>query len=591
MRPAIALVVAISMLAVHRAAAQEGEAAGDSSSIVGVAGSVTLTGDVYDFSSQGTIPVGSRRPPTLFRTILNPVVTVGNAISLPFTIMFSSRETSTITPPIANQTPSQFLLNAANSFGVSPKIGWAEFHLGSHTPQFSELTAGDVQIFGLGFDLKPGNFRFAASAGIAQRAVETDTTAFTRGAYARYLYAASVGYMNGETEVALNLLRARDDPSSITELRERLVVAPDTADPTYRDTIYTRSPLMPLPEEGLVTTISARVPVAEGATISGEAGASLFTRDMLASTIGERAAALNSLVRQRTSSRVDGAGKLTATLQRETWGISATGLYIGPGYATLGYPYLQPDRLEFTVAPSVRLFENKLNVAATFGHRTNNLTQSEGATTTQILASANVNAELAEGLTLATGYTNFGITTDVTNDTFKIRSIAQSFNFTPAYVIAGEDLIHTISATLALDDYNDLNPISGAQSSNNTKSATVAYAIAFTGIPLSSDVNGTYLINDMPAGALSIESISVGFGYSFLNGALAPSFSVSYTGSRPEGATADTELGVRLAATWRITPKLRLNVTASVNSYDYGSAHPSGSFRENLLRTALSWRL
>lgn len=586
---ALLFLLAILMLCTGRIAhAQEEE---EKSGLVTVSGTATLTGDIYDFSSTGAVPTTPRRPPSLFRFILTPTVTIGEEVSLPFTIMFSSRETSTITPPIRDASPSQFLLNQANSFGVSPKIGWAQTHLGSHTPRFSELSLGDVQLFGLGFDLKPGNFRVAASAGIAQRAVEADTAAMTRGAYARHLYAGTVGYMAGESEFALTVLRARDDPASIRTLSSSLVVAPDSTDPSYRDTIHTRHPLMPLPEEGFVTTISARFPVVEGGTIAAEVGGGLFTRDMLADDIGEKAEALNAVMRQRISTRADGAGKITATYTRDEWGISLTGLYIGPGYVTLGYPYLESDRLEITVAPVVRLFENKLGIAGTFGHRTNNLTETKGATTRQILAAANVDAQLTGELTLAAGYTNFGITTDVTNDTFKVRSIAQSFNVTPTYTLPGDDLTHTITASYALDDYDDLNPITGAESSNRTQTLMGTYIAAFSVIPLTFDLTGSYLTNDLPTGDLVVQSATAGLGYRLLKGDITPALSVSYTRTLPGPATADTQLGVRLSTTWRITSRLRLMVSASTSGYNYGSSHAGGSFRENLLRTSLSWRL
>ncbi|MEO5929583.1 MAG: hypothetical protein ABIR47_06600 [Candidatus Kapaibacterium sp.] len=558
--------------------------------LVKAAGSATITGDFYDFTAGGSPPVATRRPPSLIRLIITPTITLGGRVDLPFNIVLSSRETSTITPPVHDASLTQFLLNQANSFGISPKFGWAQFNLGSHTPKFSELSIGDAQLFGIGADLRPGKFHLAVSAGVAQRAVQTDTVALTRGAYARHIYAATVGYGTEESEVALNVVRARDDPASIRELQSPLIVAPDSADPSYRDTTYARNPLMPTPQEGFVATLSARIPIAEGLNVAAEAGAGLFTRDMYSADIGERAATLNTLVRQRISSRADGAGKISMALKKESWGVDVTALYIGPGYVTLGYPYMQADRLEFTVAPTALLFDSVLTVTGTFGHRTSNLAQSSGATTRQILISANIDARIAEGLTLATAYSNFGLTTDVSNDTFRIRSIAQSFSLTPTWALPTDAIVHTITASFALDDYNDLNPITGAQSSNRTRTMLGSYAAAFLKIPLTASATGTYLTNDLAIGALTVQSVSFGLGYRLFNGAVAPGLTITYTRSQPADATTDSELGIRLSAIWRITPRLRLNVAASANDYTYGSSHSGGSFRENLLRTALGWQ-
>lgn len=573
--------------------AQDDTGTEGSSSAVSGSGSATITGDFYDYASTGDVPVSSRRPPSLIRFIISPTLTFGGKVSLPFTIMFSSRETSTITPPIKEPTLAQFLQNQANSFSISPKFDWAQFHLGSHTPSFSELSVGNVQLFGVGTELSPGGFRFKASAGATQRAVEADTLNRTRGAFARHLYAASIGYGSGETEVLLNLVRARDDVSSIRTVRQPLIVTPDSADLSLRDTTFTQHVLMPQPEEGLVATISARVPIADGISLSSEAGAGLFTRDMYASPIGERAAAVNSLVRQRTSSRGDGAGRLSIDFAKSTWNLAITALYIGPGYVTLGFPYMQSDRLEFSLAPSFRLFDSVMTISGTFGHRTNNLSKSRGSTTTQILAAANVDALITSGFNVVVDYSNFGMTTDVTNDTFRVRTISQSFSVRPTLTFTAGDAVHTVNAGFALDDFDDLNPITGAESANNTKTFSGMYSASLNDVPLTIDAGATYLTNALSSGDLTIQSFNIGAGYRLMNGAVTPSLSATFTTSRLEHlrrpVTDDTQLGIRLSVGVRITQKLRLTAAASTNMYEYGVSRAGATFTENMLRTSLGW--
>lgn len=571
--------------------AQDTEAESESSSAPAIAltGSAMVTGDFYDFSSSGDVLGGPRRPPSLVRLVLSPTLNIAGRVSLPLVIMFSTRETSTITPPVTDPSISQFLLNQANSFSISPRLGWAQFHLGSHTPQYSELSAGNIQVFGVGTELRPGALRFSATAGSVQRAVEVDTAGKISGAFSRYLYAAKLGYESGDAEVALNFVRVRDDPASIRSITQQFIAPVDTVAPAHRDTIAQRHNLMPSAQEGLVATLSTRIPIMDGLTVSAEAGGSMYTRDMSASPIGERAEMFNALVRQRTSSRVDGAGKLTVDLEGSIWRVAMNALYMGAGYVTLGYPYLQADRLDLTVAPTFRLFDSAVTATGTFGHRTNNLTASMGTTTTQILASALVDAQLAEELSLNLSYSNFGMSTDETNDTFRIRTVSQAFSLTPAWSIRGDDIGHNISATLALDDYTDLNPISGATSGNNTLSALLTYAASSTGTPLSVDLSGLYLTNDLATADLTITTATLGVGYRLFKDALSPSVSFNYTTTTPEGFTSDSQLGLRLAVGWRITSKLRFNVAASTNIYEYGSSRAGGKFTENLVRSSLGW--
>ena len=553
-------------------------------------GSATVSGDFYDFSSQGTIPIGARRPPSLIRFVITPTLTIAGKVSVPFTIAFSTRETSTITPPLQNPSLSGFLQNAASTFSISPKSDWAEFHLGTHTPNFSELSVGNVQLFGLGADLTPGNYHFAASAGSLQRAVEADTVAGTRGAYSRYLYAGTVGYKSAGGDVALTVARVRDDPASIKTIRATLISRPDSLDPLLNDTTFTRHPLMPSPQEEFVTTIATRLPLVEGTTLSMEVAGGLFTQDMLASAIGERAKELNNLMLQRTSSRADVAGKIGVDLGYDNWSLGLSALYIGPGYVTLAYPYLQPDRLEFSVAPRFLIIDSAVTVSGSIGLRTNNLAESNGATTRQIIAAANIDADITEELRLTTTYSNFGVSTDVTNDTLKVKTVAQAFSIGPTWTVTGVDATHTVMANVAIDNYDDFNAITGVGSSNRTLTLLAAYSVSLTAIPLSTDLTGLYLTNDLPTGKLSIQGVTLGVGYRFLEGKILPGLSVSYTSSTLGNETPDGQLGLRLSATWRITQKLRLVASASTTNYTYGSARAGSSFTENLVRTALSWQ-
>ncbi len=588
MRRVVCVVSLLVVCAVLGLRAQDSEA--PETPFLDFSGSATLSNDLYGFASEGTTAVLARRPPSLTRLVVNTNLMLGGTISLPFSMAFSTTETSTITPPLQNQTLVGFLQNAANNFSLSPKVDWAEFHLGSHSPQYSELTVGNVQVFGLGTDLNPGNLRVAASAGLLQRAVEADTARRTRGAYARHIYAGTLGYRAGEGLFAITVARVRDDPASIRTIQSQLITIPDTATPTVGDTTLTRHDLMPAPEEGLVASLSTRIPIAEGMTASAEIAGGLFTKDMNAEAIGERAEQLNSLMFMRTSSRADLAGKVGLDLQYSEWGVGLSAIYVGPGYVTLSYPYLQPDRLEFSASPRFRIIDSAVNVTGTLGFRTNNLAASGGATTQQIIAAVNVDADLAEGLQLTTTYSNFGISTDVTNDTLKVKTVAQAFSIGPVWTISGESATHTIGANFALDNYDDLNPLTGAASSNRTQTILGTYAASLSAIPLSANVTAMTLSNDLPSGTLSIQGLTLGLGYRFLEGKVVPGFSVTYNSSTLGDETPDTQLILRLTAAWSITSKLRLVTTASTTNYSYGSARAGSSFTENLLRTALNWR-
>lgn len=242
------------------------------------------------------------------------------------------------------------------------------------------------------------------------------------------------------------------------------------------------------------------------------------------------------------------------------------------------------------MAPRFLIIDSAVTVSGSIGLRTNNLAKSNGATTRQIIAAANIEAVLTEDLRLTTTYSNFGVTTDITNDTLKVKTVAQAFSIGPTWVVTDADAAHTVTANVAIDNYNDFNPITGSASSNRTLTLLGSYAVSLIAIPFSTDLTGIYLTNDLPTGKLSIQGLTLGLGYRFLEGKILPGLSVSYSRSTLGDETPDSQLGLRLTATWRITQKLRFMAAASTTNYTYGSARAGSSFNENLVRTALSWQ-
>jgi len=117
-----------------------------------VNGGITLPGDIYSFQSDSSM-LRPLRPQNLWRLIFTPTLQFSEQNILPFTIVLSSVETNVTTPRTEGSSFMQFLLSPVNNIGLasfSPQIGWATFHLGSHTPQYSHLSAGEYKVFGAG---------------------------------------------------------------------------------------------------------------------------------------------------------------------------------------------------------------------------------------------------------------------------------------------------------------------------------------------------------------------------------------------------------------------------------------------------------
>lgn len=570
------------------AALQDTTKAVDSSSFVKVSGSVTLTADFYNYSSTDSTRPG-RRPPALYRLLISPTLSFGDLISLPFNIILTWPETNTITPSTISPTIAQFLQNPANALGFSsftPTIGWAKFHLGSHSPVLSPLSAGDQQLFGGGFDLTPGKFQFAASAGTSQRAIEPDSAMNVQGAYRRNMYMGRVGFGSHDAAVVgLNVVYARDDTGSLRNTISQIVPARADTVVVPADTIHLRA------EEGFVASLDAKIQFAEGMSFVAEGAFSSFTRDLRADALVVAGNPLNFLVATRTSTRADFAASAAFTVNEPVWGIKLKGLYMGAGFVPLGFTFNQSDRLEFTVAPSLRLFDNAFSLSGSIGERINNLSGTKAETQTQLIGSLNVNADISDVLNISARYSNFGIRNDQSSDTLKVQTVSQSLSIDPTFTLQSESITHIVSVSFAIDDYKDFNVISGAEGSNDTRTLLGSYTATFSESPLTLNVLGSYMENRISTGVLFIRSIGTSIGYAFLDRTLLPSFSVTASGSTLGANPTDSQIFFKFGIRWKATKVIDVTANVGNNRYNYGTPVPGGGeFQELITQLSVSTR-
>jgi hypothetical protein len=564
-----------------------------STPFISVTGSLTVTSDLYSSSSNPDSAQPGRRPTALHRLLFSPTITFGDLISLPFNIILTTPETNTNTGSVSTPSLAQFFENPANSLGFSsfsPRIGWAQFNLGSYTPAFSQLSVGDQQIFGGGFDLTPGKIEVAASVGVAQRSIEPDSARSQHGIYRRDLYATRVGYgPKDSSHFAINFVYMRDSKESLKNNIQSITPAHPLADDSSvtlpPDTIRVRA------EEGFIASTDFGIQIGEGVLFKAEGATSIYTRDQSSDPKDISGNPFGSLYQTRVSSRLDFAANAGFIVQRKIWGITLSGLYMGAGFTPIGYPFMQADRLELSVAPSIRLFDSKLNLRASVGQRMNNLSQTKAETTRQLIASGSMSADISEAFNLSANYSNFGISNDQTSDTLKVKNTSQAFSVDPSLTFAGLGMMNSITASAGLDDYQDFNTITGAENSNKTRTYLLGYNTTLDSIPLSLGTTGTYMENQLPLGTLIIRSVGVTASYSLFDRKLVPSASVTASGSTDGTGLTDQQIFYKVGVRWNVTKAISLSAMGGNNRYTYANPAAHGSaFAEQTLQLALSTR-
>jgi len=526
-------------------------------------GSLGLYGDFYHMED---VPLGSnlaRRPAQLMRMRYTSRLEYGKwTLPLDFILSTDGRSLQTTFPQ--GEAFKDYIRDPLNRISLTPRFGSFEALLGSQVPRLSRLTGGDLQLFGAGFRWQPGNWVFQAFHGLGQRAFEADSSRNIAASFARNYSMFQLGYGKEEaSHIRLNLIHGKDDENSL-ENHETL-----------------------LPAEGATASLSYQISFAKGFFVKGEGAASVFTRDLLYT--GKIDLPEVPLISLNLSSRMDGAAELAFGKRGKKWSIEANSLYVGGGFEAMGFPFLQKDRLDLQLKSQLRLFENKLSVQGSIGQRKNNVSGTQSADSRQLIGSFQMQAQLSKQLNIAANYANFGYRNTRVEDSLKLEFVSNSASITPSWQHQGEQTTHFLNLSFQADQYRDLNLVSGELRDNDTRGFSGMYRLGWTAIPLSLDISGSRIQNQLPTGQLDISRGQLGINYRLLKNKLQLSSAVTFSKNQYEAFTADKLIAYRLKARYKLSNKFKLEVQARFRTYNYGSRKPDQSFQERLIRTSVSY--
>ncbi len=533
-------------------------------------GNLGIYGDFYSMHADTPDAVAPRRPGSMGRFIGNISIDKGN-FSMPVTWMFSRGQQSIFYPNSGKESFADFIRNPANRISVSPTYKWAQLVLGTQIPQYSELSVGDLPVFGVGVNLRPGRFRFSASAGTTQIGVEEDTLNRIQGIYSRKMYSAKIG-VGDELRSHIYLITSvmQDDTNSLS-----------------------RKPVYSAPQKGALTSIDYRLNFGERYFIRGEVAASAFTRDLRSKAISSDDLPVkvpNGIFTIQESSRFDYAAAFYFHKTGKIFGFKTGGKYIGDGFVPLGYPFLQTDRADFTFDPYVNLNNNKVRIAGSVGRRVNNLSGIRSATTTQTIGSAFLSWQITERWSFSSSFSNFDFRNSLSNDTLRLQMVTLSWSVSPTYTYTTEKRMHLFSASYAQNAFRDFNTISGALNDNDAHNASISYMLSNLYNPFSITGMYNYFDNFASFGTLVTHSFYIGAGYKFFNEKLAVMPGFNYCINTLASDDAGTQLLSTLGLKYSWKRRLDLGLNGSLNLFAYGDERPGISYRENLLRTSLTYK-
>jgi hypothetical protein len=555
-----------------------------------ISGTAGISYDGYGLNTNPVQPPNfytPRRPWNVVRFSFQPTMSFGD-FKLPFNFNFSPMRNNFGSAPFGfgslpgfpKQNFMQWLTNPMNSFGINPSYKWAEVQLGTQYLKYSDLSTGDIGAFGYGFSLKPGQFRFKFFRGVSQQAFQPFIPALPPpfvGVYKRIITMAQIGLeKEGKYFAGFNIVKGKDDSSSIATPLTGLY-------PT------------PRPAENLIISFATKFTTAKGWYGQTEWATTIYTRSTTGMGPSTLVKDFKPLLHTNSSSYRDHALQAGFGKKGKDWDIGASIKWLGAGYNTMGYPFVQNDRLEYAVNTKFNTWKKKVNVTASLGQRFGNWS-TPASRTTQIIANANVFAQFSDNFSVNANYNNFGFSTP--SGLGGIKNVGNDLGINPTYTWTTSKMSNLLSLTYNWSKYTEtiIFPLTPT-TTNNTHTAMLLYAPSFFNKPnISTDFSGMYFSNtSVPGTKLSIISISTSLGWNFPKKKINLRGQLMYSNTTINPHTASNNITATMGADYKISKRLGWNITMTGNFNKYGdelgtASLIGASYLESMLRTSLLYR-
>ena len=543
-----------------------------------ISGNAGVSYEYYGLSRKPTGWTGftPRKPWNQVRFNFAPTMTFGKNFTLPFNFNFAMKPTNYAGPysNIGKQSFGQYITNPMNSFGLNPKYKWAELQLGTQYLNYSELSTGDIGVFGVGFDLRPESYRIKFFTGLSQQGVNFFTgPPASSGAYKRKNWMLSIGKVKEEKyEVAINFVKANDDSTSATP-----------------------PPVLIKPQEGFTASIVTKAFFKKGWYVNVEGAQSIYTKNLLL-PLDITKASFKPFIEGHTSTMKDYAADAGFGKKSKNLDIGVKLKYIGAGFQTPGYPFMLPDRFDYTLNTRFNAWKNKnggykMNVVASAGKRVNNVSNTT-LKAEQFIGNLNWFTQFNDKFSLNISFNNFGFQTAGGLNPYGIKNVSNDFGVNPTYTWGNDKVIHLLSMNYNYSKYDERDVITAIVTSNNTHTVLLTYVPTFLTKDISPDFSLMYFRNSMPGFTLKLITFSTGMSWSALKKKMNFRAQAQYNYSKTNSFSNNSNIVASLNNDWKVSPKLTWTTFISTNRFKYGNEiiPNNASYLESNVRTGFQYR-
>ena len=440
-------------------------------------------------------------------------------------------------------------------FGMSPTYKWAKFNIGYRNTGFSKYTVYGQKSLGVGVELTPGKFRFAAMVGKFHRNKFFRTInplPIDQEEYTREGYAVKLGFGSKKNFFDLIFMQIKDDVSLFSDTDQ------------YK------------PEANAVLSANTKFNITKNLRFKLETAASVLTQNMLASgfdteDIPSQLRRAKDFLDLNTSSSVSFAGDASLDLHLRKFSLGLQYKRIEPGFRSLGTGFIRDDYESYQVNTAYHV--RKFSIRAGIGLLHDNLRNTKMAQTNRIINNVSLNYNPTQSFGIIANYTNFSTQQAEgrlpLNDTIKLYQVNKNITVMPHWQKTGKKYVHYVSANYTYADMVDKNEFS--QNSMPVQSNTVMLQYMITMVPYQMNVGGnfSYIKNTSVQGENVFFGPTVSIGKSFLKNKLQINTSITYFMIQMMQNDGQM-IGMNLGSAYRLskTQKIRFQYSLITQTYE-----------------------
>jgi hypothetical protein len=344
------------------------------------------------------------------------------------------------------------------------------------------------------------------------------------------------------------------------------------------------------PQEGVVISIVSNVYLEQGYYFKAEGAQSTFTKD-LATPLTPLLRSLKPFIEAHTSTLTDYAGQASLGKKSKNFDIGLMVKYLGAGFQTAGYPFMQNDRLDYTLNTKINAWKNKMNIVASLGRRVNNVNNT-ALKANQFIGNLNWFTQFSDMFGLNVNYNNFGFQAASGTNPFGIKNVSNDLGINPTFSFTGKKIIHILSMSYNYSRYDERDVITGNTTSNNTHTALLTYVPTYLEKDISPDFSVMYFYNDVPGAKITLATVNTALTMQAAKKKLKLRGQLQYTLGKLNSFSNSNNLIASCNIDLKIGKNLTWSTFLTTNYFKYGNEIvPNGAnYTETTSRTGFQYR-